>query len=257
MKSVSVKNLMIGEGIPKICVPITGRNISEIKNQFNNVDFRTADLIEWRADFFDDVFDKDAVREAMGIMVETSVGDNSCHPLLVTFRTKNEGGEKSISPAEYVSFYENVIDSGLADLIDLELFFYKESVNQLLIHAHEKNVKVIMSNHDFEKTPEKSEILSRLISMQSLGADITKIAVMPQSTADVITLLDATREMHELHADRPLITMSMGKLGVISRISGELFGSAITFGAVGSTSAPGQMDAINLKAVLEILHGYM
>ena len=65
--------------------------------------------------------------------------------------------------------------------------------------------------------------------MQELGADIPKIAVMPQCKKDVLTLLEATREMAEEHADRPIITMSMAGTGLISRLCGEVFGSATYF----------------------------
>ncbi|NLL81887.1 MAG: type I 3-dehydroquinate dehydratase, partial [Tissierellia bacterium] len=106
----------------------------------------------------------------------------------------------------------------------------------------------------FFKTPEKDEIVSRLRKMQNMGADIPKIAVMPQSTEDVLTLLAATNEMHTKYADRPIITMSMGPLGVISRLSGELLGSSMTFGALGALSAPGQIPVDELITTLEILH---
>ena len=89
--------------------------------------------------------------------------------------------------------------------------------------------------------------------MQDLGADLPKIAVMPKSPADVITMLDATQEMSNCHADRPIITMSMGN-GVITRICGEYFGSSMTFGAVGQVSAPGQIPVEQLKTAMDILH---
>ena len=120
--------------------------------------------------------------------------------------------------------------------------------------AHECGVKVIASNHDFRKTPPKAELISRMRKMQELGADISKIAVMPQSTEDVLTLLSATEEMRRCYADRPVITMSMAATGVISRVCGEVFGSALTFGAVGKASAPGQMGAGELKEMLTTLH---
>ena len=112
---------------------------------------------------------------------------------------------------------------------------------------------MVGSNHDFGGTPDKADLLYRLRRMQDLGADIPKIAVMPKSEADVIALLDATQEMHTRYADRPIITMSMGR-GVISRLCGEYFGSAMTFGAVGQVSAPGQIPADELRSVLAILH---
>jgi len=90
--------------------------------------------------------------------------------------------------------------------------------------------------------------------MQDMGADIAKIAVMPNSTTDVLTLLIATAEMFERYADRPLITISMSPRGVITRLTGELFGSAATFGSVDKTSAPGQIPVTELAALLTKLH---
>ena len=78
--------------------------------------------------------------------------------------------------------------------------------------------------------------------------------LMPQSKLDVLTLLSATEEMNRLYADRPIITMSMAGTGVISRLCGEVFGSALTFGAAGKASAPGQMGVNDLNTVLNLLH---
>ncbi|MET1176254.1 type I 3-dehydroquinate dehydratase, partial [Paenibacillus amylolyticus] len=86
---------------------------------------------------------------------------------------------------------------------------------------------------------------------QELGGDLPKIAVMPETTADVLRLLEATCTMNEKYADRPIITMSMAGKGIISRLAGEVFGSAMTFGAAKKASAPGQIAAGELK---EILH---
>jgi 3-dehydroquinate dehydratase-1 len=90
--------------------------------------------------------------------------------------------------------------------------------------------------------------------MQDLGADILKIAVMPNSQKDVITLLFATEEMVSNYAHQPVVTMSMASTGLISRLSGEAFGSAITFGAIEKASAPGQINANELNQVLNIIH---
>ena len=123
--------------------------------------------------------------------------------------------------------------------------------------AHANGVKMIASNHDFHKTPAKEEIVSRLRKMQDLGADIPKIAVMPQNKKDVLTLLAATEEMTTNYADRPIITMSMAGTGVISRLCGEVFGSSMTFGAAKKASAPGQMGVNDLSTVLDLLHKAM
>ena len=86
------------------------------------------------------------------------------------------------------------------------------------------------------------------------GADIPKIALMPFCKKDVLTLLEATLEMSEQYADRPIITMSMAGTGVVSRLTGETFSSALTFGAASKASAPGQIGVHELKQVLDIIH---
>ena len=115
---------------------------------------------------------------------------------------------------------------------------------------------MIASNHHFHETPAQETLLEILTKMDQMGADILKIAVMPQSRKDVLTLLSATEEM-DLRTAKPLITMSMGPVGMISRLCGELFGSALTFGTVGKASAPGQIDAKDLASVLQLIHKSM
>ena len=90
--------------------------------------------------------------------------------------------------------------------------------------------------------------------MQDCGADLLKLAAMPQNPGDVLTLLSATWEMKEKYARQPLITMSMGGTGLVSRLTGEVFGSALTFGSAGVASAPGQIGVQELKAALKLFH---
>ena len=250
MRPVVVRNVKIGEGIPKVCVPIVGTTREEILEAGEKILDLGADVAEWRVDWYADIFDADQTEEtAKGL--RKALGDI---PLLFTFRTAKEGGEKEIKTAAYAELNKNAIKTGLIDLVDVELFTGEKEVQEIIETAHACGVKVVASNHDFQKTPDKEEILSRLCKMQQLGADIPKIAVMPRNKKDVLTLLAATREMAEEYADRPIITMSMGGTGVISRLCGEVFGSALTFGAAGKASAPGQMGVEELKTVLGLLH---
>ena len=92
-----------------------------------------------------------------------------------------------------------------------------------------------------------------MVRMQQAGADLPKLAVMPRSRTDVLTLLAATAEMADCHPDTPVITMSMGALGAVSRLAGEAFGSAMTFANPGTASAPGQIPLDVVNAALECL----
>jgi 3-dehydroquinate dehydratase-1 len=128
-------------------------------------------------------------------------------------------------------------------------------VRRIVGEAHKAGIKVIISSHDFEKTPPTKELVSRLRRQQSLGADILKIAVMPHDAGDVLKLLDATWQMRRRFTKLPMLTMSMGDMGVVSRLSGEVFGSELTFGMIGQASAPGQLEVGELREVLHIIHG--
>lgn len=250
MNTVKVRNIEIGAGIPKICVPIVGVTREEILAAAETIKSTKADVVEWRVDWYEDIFDFAKTEETMKALREV-LGET---PILFTFRTSKEGGEKSIETETYVELNQNAAKTGLVDLVDVEAFTGDDAVKAVVETAHANGVKVIASNHDFHKTPAKDEIVSRLRKMQDLGADIPKIAVMPQNTKDVLTLLAATEEMVSEYADRPIITMSMSGTGVISRLCGEVFGSALTFGAVGKVSAPGQMGIEDLTTVLGLLH---
>lgn len=171
----------------------------------------------------------------------------------ITFRSHKEGGNKKISDSNYQELIQTVIKTKNIDLIDIELFTGDSVVKELVALADENGIFVVMSNHDFHKTPNKEEMIDRLRKMQELGAHIPKMAVMPNSIEDVITLLDATNTMKTKYADRPIITMSMGEDGLISRLAGEVFGSACTFAAGKEKSAPGQIPVSELRTVLEII----
>jgi 3-dehydroquinate dehydratase-1 len=250
MNPVVVRNIKIGEGIPKICVPIVGVTKEDIIKEAKTFDAIPVDVVEWRVDWFEHVFEIEKVKETLSELRE-ALNDI---PILFTFRTSKEGGEKAIEPEAYAKLNIAAAESGYVDLVDVEAFTGDEVVKEIIEAVHQHGVKVVASNHDFDKTPEKDDIVGRLCKMQELGADIPKIAVMPQSKADVLTLLAATEEMNRKHADRPIITMSMAGTGVISRLCGEVFGSALTFGAAKKASAPGQMGVEDLAQVLSLLH---
>ena len=250
MNPIMIRGVAIGEGIPKICVPIVGKTREEIIKAAEEIRTLPVDVVEWRADWYEEVFEANVVLDVLQEL-RRILGE---FPLLFTFRTKKEGGEKEIDEKNYRTLNQLAAESGLADLIDVEVFSGDEVVNDLVRTAHENEVKVIGSNHDFGKTPSKEEIIRRLQKMQELDVDLPKIAVMPKKKEDVLTLLVATEEMNRKYADRPIITMSMAGDGVISRLCGEVFGSALTFGAAGQASAPGQIGVKELRQILTILH---
>lgn len=248
---VTIKGLPLGEGIPKICVPLVGRTARELLAECNHIRPLPYDVLELRIDYFEGVQDIDQVlavlRDIRSVLPDA--------PLLFTFRTQGEGGERDLPEPAYFALLQGVIPSGLIDAVDVEYFRDHTGLVQTVSLAKAHGVTVVMSNHDFTKTPSKDALVQRLVGMRELGADVPKIACMPHSVYDVLRLLAATSIFkEEYYPDVPIITMSMGKLGVVSRISGETFGSCLTFGSAQKASAPGQLDVIALRQVLDILH---
>lgn len=250
MNTVYLRHIAIGEGRPKICVPICGKTKETILEEAKKILDLPADLVEWRGDWYDDIFNPVCLKDTL-VSLRQVLGEL---PILFTFRSIQEGGEKPITPELYLKLATIVCESGMVDALDVELFM-DFHVNPLIVEmAHAHRMMVVASNHDFRKTPAKDELTRRMILMEEMGADLLKIAVMPKSVSDVLELLAATEEMGRLYSDKPVITMAMGSLGLISRLAGETFGSAVTFGAGDTASAPGQIPAKQLQMVLDTIH---
>lgn len=247
---LKIREMTLGAGKPKICIPVTGKNEAELRDEISVLKTSCCDIVEWRVDYFEDIDDPDKVKEMLSEL-KILLGRI---PILFTCRTKNEGGEKEITADDYIKLYQAVIDTGNADLVDVEMTMGGNVCKELIGYAHKNSAYVVMSSHDFNKTPDKDVLVERFKYMQEQGADVPKIAVMPHSAADVLTLLSATDEFVSRFADRPVISMSMGWLGSISRISGEFFGSALTFGAAKHVSAPGQLSVNDVNYILKVLH---
>ena len=244
------KRLNRDGGRPGIIVPLTSSSPDALLEEASSLSRLPVDVAEWRVDMF---CGTRGVNEKAVMEVLSSLKKAVSVPILATFRTTDEGGCCPADDGEYASLCDKLCQSGLIDLLDVEAFFRSGGARDIIARAHARGVAVVASNHDFQATPPKDEIVRRLLYMQNeLDADVLKIAVMPRSRADVLALLSATEEASRL-ACRPVITMSMGPLGVISRVCGQFFGSAATFGAAARASAPGQMDVAELDGVLRAL----
>lgn len=243
MTTVKVRNIVLGEGLPKIAVPNVGVTEEEILASAKEISAAKPDIMEWRIDYYEAGIKDNEKLIATAKALRDVVGEL---PILVTFRTKNEGGVLELGEDEYLDLVATVVTNRLGDAVDIELFHDEERVKDLVKQAHNYNVVVIMSNHDFEKVPAKDVIEFRLKKMADLGADVPKLACMPHSADDVLTLLSATNDARKA-LSTPIITMAMADLGKVSRIAGQVFGSCLSFGAVGKTSAPGQLSIEDLR----------
>ena len=173
MSSITIRGCCIGAGRPKVILPIVARTEDDILREARRLSALKADCIEWRADWFSDALDAAALKRVLSGL-RAALGEKL---LLVTFRTKAEGGETSLTPQQYADFCGTVCVSGCADLLDVEFFPNQEELPALIGQAHKAGVAVVCSSHDFHKTPSRTEMVTRLTAMQQTGADLPKLAI--------------------------------------------------------------------------------
>ena len=250
MDTVTIKGVTIGNGRPWIISPIIGRTRQQIIKKAEELTASPyVEFIEWRADCFENAANQGLILDTLQEIVNIAKST----PVIFAFRTQYELGRFHITSKDYCQLNESVAASGLADIIDIELF--SKAAEAIRIEAIKKCGCFVMgSYHDVKKTPSIDEMVSKLRQLQNRGADILKLAVTPQTKQDVQNLLTATLVMHELYAQSPIVTLSMSHMGTISRMVGEYFGSSMTYGTIGAPSEEGQLSVETLNAVLNIVH---
>lgn len=253
-RSIAVKNIVIGEGMPCICVPLTETDLRGLAEEARQAADACPDLVEWRADCFKDIL---CLEEMQNVLrkLDSILGQI---PVIFTIRTEKEGGSLQIPPEKYARLVRAAADTGIPSFVDVEVMQIEQILLQELIgQIHQAGVLVIGSNHHFEGTPPEDEMKEILWREDEAGADILKLAVMPHTYRDVAGLLRVTGQMRRDRISKPMITMAMGSLGSASRFSGEIFGSAVTFATVGKSSAPGQLPIDELKSLLTVFHEFV
>lgn len=247
-KYIKIKNLEIGRGRPKTCAIVMGQTEQEILSLGLKANSIECDMIEFRADDFLKILDFGAAKTVLGKLRKACT-----KPIIFTFRRKAEGGKTDVDDEYYKKLIMTVAENGYAEMVDVEASAAMndpEFVNDLKL----KGAYVIISKHDFLRTPPLEEIIQDFFEIQSLGADIVKVSYMPSCKGDVLTLISAAENMSSSFSVCPIIAISMGHLGTISRILGEFIGSAITFAAINKISAPGQLPIEGLTTMLNTLH---
>lgn len=222
----------------KLVVSIMPRNIEEVQ-AIDVTRYEDADIIEWRADFLA----KEAILQVAPAVFEKFAG----RELLFTLRTRSEGGEIDLSSEEYVQIIKDVTQLYQPDYVDFEYYTHKDVFDQMLDFPN-----LVLSYHNFQETPDNMmEILSELTS---LTPKVVKVSVMAHTEQDVLDLMNYTRGFKTLNPEQDYVTISMGKIGKVSRITSDVTGSSWSFASLDEASAPGQISLSNMKKIREILN---
>lgn len=231
---------------PTICAPITGKTTDEIMKQLRSIVPEQPDLIEWRADFFDHL---SSVEDVLAVIRKMQAETNI--PFLFTIRSEIEGGQKiTLTEVNKVELICSVCKYSAVAFVDYEACHDVTFINKVKHHAKENEKQLILSYHNFRETPANDLLIKRLKKAEELGADVAKLAVMPKNQEDVFRLLEVTHQA-DATLQIPIVTMSMGNVGKISRLFGWIYGSAITFGSGVHQSAPGQIPLKELRHFIE------
>lgn len=231
----------------KICIPIMGQDEKEVLNQAEKVLQMQPDLIEWRVDYIEKL-DTDVI-ENITAKLKNIIGNVK---LVFTFRTADEGGKQSISDEKYSEICCKAAEN--CDYVDVEIMGHMKIAKNLIAEIKKNGAKVIGSNHYFDNTPSNGEIIYIMKKMEEQGADICKIAVMPEAKEDVERFMDVSSQLKDI-LNVPIITMSMGELGAVSRICTNITASSVSFAAGVDASAPGQVKADILRKLLKVNEG--
>jgi 3-dehydroquinate dehydratase-1 len=239
-----IRSTEFGGSKALFCIPLVASDLNQLLSQAGVAKKLRPDVVEWRADSFGDLSVEALVESTRGLR---SLLENV--PILFTLRISAEGGKAEIGQVSRAACIDAVIRSSLIDLVDVELCNGPQFLNPIIRSAHDHGTLVIFSFHDFQGTPDSETLLRTISDMAGQGADIAKLACMPQTPGDVLRLLQVTLSARAMFPNLPLCTMSMGRMGSISRVAGFLYGSDMAFAVGQETSAPGQIpidDARNL-----------
>ena len=220
----------------KLCLPIVETTVEKALFAIRRVN-RWADLIELRADYLR--------RVNLAPLLE-----NRREPFIVTNRRKEEGGKYKGDERKRLSVLREAIDLG-SDYIDVELATERSLLRRLI--GNKGRTQVILSFHDFQRTPSVKELRRLCGQMTQLGADVVKIVSFARAWEDNLTILSLIPYARERR--QKIVAFCMGEKGKISRAFSPFLGAAWTYASLNrnKASAPGQLTVVEIKEIWKTL----
>jgi 3-dehydroquinate dehydratase-1 len=247
---VTVRHAVVGGPRPLVCLPLVAGEQTDLLDQAEDLIRLKPDLLEWRVDAWNAIEDAAGIQAALSAL-RTAMGEL---PLIFTCRIHTEGGFNEIAQQVRLDMITAAVSSGQVDIVDVEMCNPPDFLQAVTTAAHDTGTRLILSRHNFESTPDEAVIVDMLSQAQQMGADIAKIAVMPGNYSDVLTLLNATLKARTGSVRIPMVAISMGARGRLTRVAGGLFGSDITYAVGRDASAPGQITIHELKQAMALVY---
>lgn len=223
----------------KICIPIQAETVEELKKILPLAE-RDADLVEIWLDHLKNCTSKDL----------TGIIKNLKKPLIVVCKGAKEKGQWRRSEEKRVRL---LIQASLlgADFVDVGLHTKTELIKKIK-EGKKSKTQLIISYHNFKKTPSLKILKKAAVKALELGADLVKIATFANDKVDNYTIFELLCWFNSTYPKKKIIALCMGKHGQLSRIHNTYFGSFLTFAALGKNqkSAAGQLTVTEIKALI-------
>jgi len=220
----------------KVCLPIVEKTVKKALEAIKEAN-RLADIIELRMDYLRD--------SELGLLLNARG-----KPFIITNRRKEEGGKYRSNEKSRFRILREAIELG-ADYVDVEMSTEKSLLRDLI--ANKKRTKIVLSFHDFRKTPSQEELKKLFNCMTRTGGDVVKIVSFARSWEDNFNILSLIP--YAKKREQEIVAFCMGERGKMSRIFGPFMGAVWTYAALSreKTSAPGQLTVWEMKEIWERL----
>ena len=215
----------------KTCVSIAEKNPRKIKHILKN-SLVKSEYAEIRLDFVKPSEIPDILQD-----IEGKISRCVC-----TLRPKNEGGKFSGKENERISIIK-LISEYNPFLLDVEFNTLKKN-QKLRQYLKKSNTDILVSWHDFKKTPSANSLNSRLKEMKKLS-NFVKIVTVAKSISDTSRILS----LYNKPSKTKPIAFAMGEQAKFSRILCIHLGSPYTYVSLGKAVAPGQFSLNDIKSL--------
>ncbi|MEG1618619.1 MAG: type I 3-dehydroquinate dehydratase [Eubacterium sp.] len=229
------------------CIPLVSQNEETLWCEIDNAIQQNPDYLEWRRDYFlEDCFETE---KKMLKGFKQKIGKTG---LIYTFRDVNEGGFRNVAELERLKFITYWIEKGMANYIDIELDSSDAFLGQIQNLISDSSVRLLLSHHNFHKTYSAEKMMDIFKRMESKGADVLKLAMYAENEDDVKRQIEVAYT-YGMKSEKPIIVISMGSLGTISRVFPDFIGGSLTYVAGKESTAPGQLTIKEISRLREKL----